>query len=115
MEDRCCHMCTKADIESCMYVPVGTPLLLCNSWVLKERDAWHTWCHIMLSLVQKPLGDNRTLKEEQFAPLPPRTSQVLRELYNLTFVTGSRVPVVDVISQLLAVPCPVPGGSKVCV
>ena len=33
-------------------------------------------------------------------------TQVLRELYNLTFVTGSPTHVVDVVSQLLAVPCP---------
>lgn len=38
--------------------------------------------------------------------VPHETFQVLCELYNLTFVTGSAVPVADVINQLLAVPAP---------
>ncbi|KIY96716.1 hypothetical protein MNEG_11246 [Monoraphidium neglectum] len=40
------------------------------------------------------------------------SERVLRELCNLAFVTGSPVPVVDVISHLLAVPCPSSAGSQ---
>jgi hypothetical protein len=44
-----------------------------------------------------------------------RTSpnQILREVFNLTFVTGSPVPVVDVIGQVLAVPCPTAASGQV--
>jgi hypothetical protein len=34
------------------------------------------------------------------------TEQVLRELYSLVFVTGNPAPAVEVINQLLSVPCP---------
>jgi len=43
------------------------------------------------------------------------SERVLRELYSLTFVTGSPVQVVEVINQLLAVPRPTPATGQVSV
>jgi hypothetical protein len=48
-------------------------------------------------------------------PYLASSEQLLRELHRLAFTQGSTAPLPDVIHSLLAVPCPLAGGPRVCV
>ena len=50
---------------------------------------------------------------ESLQPFLLLTAQVLRKLYEVTFLQGLQTPLVDVLRQLLDVSCPQLGGTQV--